>query len=867
MQLAKQNGARYFSSTQSPEAVKAAEVTELIQAYRAYGHYSAQIDPLKLAKPLQRPDLELIYYGLTSEDLDRSFTIPDFYFSKTMSLRAIYQALKEIYAGSIGIEYMYIPNAKERDWIQTQFESAHAQLKFSDKQKHRILEKLTAAEGLEKYLGTKYVGQKRFSLEGGEILIPMLDDLIQRAGNHYSAKEIVIGMSHRGRLNVLLNIVGQPSLKLFNAFEGKVSNGRSDDVKYHLGSSINIRTEASSIHVALAFNPSHLEIINPVVEGSVRARQERRNDVEGAQVIPVLIHGDAAFSGQGVVMETLSLSQTRGYYTGGTVHIVVNNQVAFTTDPVDSRSTFYCTDVAKMIDAPVFHVNGDDAEAVLFVIQTALDFRMMFKKDVVIDLVCFRRHGHNEADEPAATQPLMYQVIKQHPGLRKLYADQLIAAGVINAALADELVARYRDALDKHEQLVDSVEPTQADQFLVDWKPYLDHSWQMSVNTGISLEALKKLGQALAVLPKDFVLQPQVAKTMEERKKMFAGEIPLNWGAAETLAYARLLAQGYPIRISGQDCRRGTFAHRHAVLHQYQTGETYIPLGHIAKDQAHFEVIDSILSEEAVLGYEYGFASADPKTLVIWEAQYGDFANGAQVVIDQFISSGEQKWGRLCGLVMFLPHGYEGSGPEHSSARLERYLQLSAEHNIQVCVPTTPAQIFHLICRQMIRPYRKPLIVMTPKSLLRHKLVVSSLDDLATGQFQLVIPEMEAIDPTKVRRVVLCSGKVYYDLLEKRETNGQKDVALIRVEQLYPFPEEELRSILEVYKKATEVIWCQEEPKNQGAWYAMQHHMRACLAKGQTLHYIGREASASPAVGYMFMHVKQQEALVNGVFE
>lgn len=862
-QLAKEGAPRVAASS---EAVKSAEVAELIQAYRAYGHYLAHIDPLNLVEPTRRLDLELDYYGLTTQDLDRTFSIPDFFVGKSLPLKAIYKTIREIYSGSIGIEYMYLSKADERNWIQHQFESAHAKLHFSNQQKRHILEKLTAAEGLERYLGTKYVGQKRFSLEGADVLIPMLDELIQRAGAEHAAKEVIIGMAHRGRLNVLLNIVGKPSRELFDAFEGKISNGRSGDVKYHLGASASLNTGSNLLHVVLAFNPSHLEIVNPVVEGSVRARQERMGDVEGAEVIPVLIHGDAAFAGQGVIMETLNLSQVPGYYTGGTVHIVLNNQVGFTTDPANSRSSFYCTDIAKMIEAPVFHVNGDDSIAAMFAIQTALDFRMKFKKDVVVDLVCFRRHGHNEADEPAATQPIMYQVIKQHPGLRQLYADQLIKEGVIELSEADQLVTNYRDALDKGEKLLSCLEKTGHAELFADWKPYLDQSWREKFdNKDLSIQNLEKLGKALHI-PHDFMLQPQVAKVMEERDRMFKGEIAMNWGCAETLAYARLLVAGYPIRISGQDSQRGTFAHRHAVLHQYETGQIYTPLAHVSKDQASFTVIDSILSEEAVVGYEYGFSTASPQTLVIWEAQYGDFANGAQVVVDQFISSGEQKWGRLCGLVMFLPHGYEGSGPEHSSARLERYLQLCAQHNIQVCVPTTPAQIFHLICRQVLRPYRKPLIVMTPKSLLRHKLVISSLNDLAEGQFELVIPDKEVVNPKTTRRVVLCSGKIYYDLLEKRRTTQKNEVALVRIEQLYPFPEEELQELLEQYKGVKEVIWCQEEPKNQGAWYATQHRLLACLAKGQSLRYIGRSASASPAVGYMFMHVKEQNALLDEVF-
>lgn len=845
----------------SAEAIKATVVAELIQAYRKDGHYAAQTDPLKLATPINRSDLALSFYDLTPSDLEHQFSIPDFYAGQKMSLKAILQTLKTVYSSSIGIEYLYIADAQERLWIQNQFEQTQPQT-FSTAEKKRILQKLTAAEGLEKYLGSKYVGQKRFSLEGGEVLIPMLDQLIQQSGDRYPVKEIAIGMAHRGRLNVLLNIVGKPSRALFDAFEGKL-NPRSNDVKYHLGAAINIPTAKGSIHVTLAYNPSHLEIVNPVVEGSVRARQECRKDEKGSEVVPVLIHGDASFAGQGVVMETLALSQTHGYYTGGTIHIVLNNQVGFTTNPVDSRSSFYCTDIAKMIDAPVFHVNGDDPEAVLLVTQVALDYRMAFNKDVVIDLICFRRHGHNEADEPAATQPLMYQVIKAHPGIRKLYAEQLIQQKIMDAAEADALVDAYRDALDTGKELVSRY--TEKSHAVSAWQPYLDQSWRQPT-ANLSMDALKKLCQSLEKFPKELVLQPQVARVMDERRNMLRGEHPLNWGCAEALAFARLLSEGYPVRLSGQDSQRGTFAHRHAVLHNYQTGETYTPLAHISKDQAPLTVIDSILSEEAVLGYEYGFASTDPQTLVVWEAQYGDFANGAQVVVDQFISSGEQKWGRLCGLVMFLPHGYEGSGPEHSSARLERYLQLCAEDNMQVCIPTTPAQIFHLICRQMIRPYRKPLIVMTPKSILRHKLVISSLTDLTQGEFQLVIPDQDNPPSKKIKRIVLCSGKIYYDLLERQRTKERQDVAIIRIEQLYPFPTDELATLLASYTHTTEVVWCQEEPKNQGAWYTTQHRIQACLAKNQTLSYAGRLASASPAVAYMSMHLEQQNTLLDEAF-
>ncbi|BCQ60398.1 hypothetical protein PBOI14_21480 [Pseudomonas sp. Boi14] len=698
----------------------------------------------------------------------------------------------------------------------------------------------------------------------------MLDELIQRSGS-YGTKEVVIGMAHRGRLNVLVNTFGKNPRELFDEFEGKkkVELG-SGDVKYHQGFSSNVMTTGGEVHLAMAFNPSHLEIVSPVVEGSVRARQDRRNDQTGDKVLPISIHGDAAFAGQGVVMETFQMSQTRGFRTGGTVHIVINNQVGFTiSNPLDSRSTEYATDVAKMIQAPILHVNGDDPEAVLFVTQLAIDYRMQYKRDVVIDLVCYRRRGHNEADEPSGTQPLMYQQIAKQRTTRELYADRLTQGGVLDAERVQAKVDEYRNALDNGLHVVKSLVKEPNKELFVDWRPYLGHTWTARHDTTFDLKTLQELSAKLLELPEGFVVQRQVAKIYEDRQKMQAGGLPINWGYAETMAYATLAFEGHPIRMTGQDIGRGTFSHRHAVLHNQKDAGTYIPLQHLYEGQPRFDLYDSFLSEEAVLAFEYGYSTTTPNALVIWEAQFGDFANGAQVVIDQFITSGEHKWGRLCGLTMLLPHGYEGQGPEHSSARLERYLQLCAEHNIQVCVPTTPAQIYHLLRRQVIRPLRKPLVVLTPKSLLRHKLAISTLEDLAEGSFQTVIPEIDAQDPKDVGRIILCSGKVYYDLLEKRRAEGRDDIAIVRIEQLYPFPEDDLIEVLAPYKNVKHIVWCQEEPMNQGAWYCSQHHMRRIISghnKSLVLEYAGRDASAAPACGYASMHAEQQEKLLQDAF-
>lgn len=854
---------RVPAATSTTGGLKQAQVWSLINAYRSLGHLAADLDPLKLQPTLNPPELTLEFHGLSQADLKDTFD-SDGLTSAPCSLADIQAVLKKTYCRTIGFEYMYMEDEEQVAWLRNQIESVQGRPTFSDETQRRILNRLTAAEGLEKYLGSKYVGQKRFGLEGGESLIPLLDEFIQRSST-LGTNEMLIGMAHRGRLNVLVNIMGRPPKDLFSEFEGKKnhSNNRSGDVKYHMGFSSDIETQGGPFHLTLGFNPSHLEIIAPVIQGSARARQHMWHDKTRDQIVPIQIHGDAAFIGQGVVMETFSLSQVRGFTIGGSLHIVINNQIGFTTSDLrDARSTHYCTDIAKMVDAPILHVNGDDPEAVIFAARLAVDYRMKFHRDVVIDLICYRRHGHNEADEPAATQPIMYQHIKQHPTTLALYTDKLINEKILTKEDADKLALVYRDALDKGEVVLQVLEPTKAVRQRVDWAPFMDQEWTAPYETAVPLDTLKMLGQRLSQLPAGFTLQPQVHKVMEERNKMFEGSLPINWGCAEALAFASLLYEKHHVRLSGEDSRRGTFAHRHATLHDFNTGKTYTPLEHIDPKQASFTVVDTVLSEEAVLGFEYGYASTNPSALVLWEAQYGDFANGAQVVIDQFISSADQKWGRLCGITLLLPHGYEGSGPEHSSARLERYLQLCAQQNMQVCYPSTPAQVFHMLRRQIKRPFCKPLIVMSPKSALRNKLNTSSLEELASGKFEVVLPEIDKLDPKQVTRVVICSGKVYYDLLTKRREENLTNVAMIRVEQLYPFPEQELTAQIQKYSNAKEVVWCQEEPKNQGAWYCIHHHLVACISSNQQLRYAGREASASPAAGSMSLHLEQQAALI-----
>ena len=763
---------------------------------------------------------------------------------------------------------MYISDQTQKRWIQERLESTRARPGYSTDKKKRILDRLTAAEGLERYLHTRYVGQKRFSLEGGESFIAAMDELVARAGEA-GIQEIIIGMAHRGRLNVLVNTLGKMPKELFAEFEGHHADDLpGGDVKYHKGFSSDVSTPGGPVHLSLAFNPSHLEIVNPVVEGSCRARMVRRGDRNGDYVLPVLVHGDAAFAGQGVVMETLNLAQTRGYGTRGTVHIVINNQIGFTTsDPRDTRSTIYCTDVVKMIEAPVFHVNGDDAEAVTYATQLALEFRQLFRKDVVVDIVCFRRLGHNEQDTPAMTQPMMYKKIATHPGTRKLYADKLVAQGVIGEADPEAMVAGFRTAMDEGKHTSDPVITNFKSKFAVDWLPFLNRRWTDSADTAVPMGELRRLGGRITTMPADLKLHPLVERVVGDRRAMVEGEQPLDWGMGEHMAFATLVASGFGVRLSGQDSGRGTFTHRHAVLHDQNREKwdqgAYIPLQFVADKQGQFIVIDSVLSEEAVLAFEYGYASSDPNTLVIWEAQFGDFVNGAQVVIDQFIASGETKWGRACGLVLMLPHGYEGQGPEHSSARLERFLQLCAEHNMQVCQPTTPAQMFHLLRRQMIRMFRKPLVIMTPKSLLRNKDAVSSLDELARGEFRTVIGETAStVDPKKVKRVVVSTGKVYYDLLAARRERELDDVALLRVEQIYPFAHKAFETELKKFPNATQVVWCQDEPQNQGAWFYIQHHISETLKESQKLGYAGRPASASPAAGYYDKHYAQQKELI-----
>ncbi|MFA7554389.1 MAG: 2-oxoglutarate dehydrogenase E1 component [Spongiibacteraceae bacterium] len=845
---------------------KQVRVIQLSSAYRQRGHQQADLDPLKLTVRPPVPDLDLHYHKLSAADLDTVFQTGSLFIGKDqVTLKEIVESLEQTYCGTVGAEFMHIVATEERQWIQQRMESVRSKPNYGEEIKLHLLERVTAAEGLEKLLASKYPGVKRFGLDGGESLIPLMDAMIQRVGS-YEAKEIVISMAHRGRLNVLVNVLGKNPAELFAEFEGRAAYNGSADVKYHQGFSSTVITPGGEVHLALAFNPSHLEIGAPVVEGSVRARQDRRKDPEGKKVVPIILHGDAAFAGQGVVMETFQMSQTRAYKTGGTIHIVINNQVGFTTNKrEDARSTEYCTDVAKMVQAPIFHVNADDPEAVLFVSQMAVDYRQQFNKDVVVDLICYRRRGHNEADEPSGTQPLMYKKIKKQKTTRDLYADKLIAEGIVTKERDDNMIANYRQTVESGAHVAKSLVLEPNEKLFVDWSPYLGHAWDCPSDTSIELKKLQEIAAKINQVPEGFPIQKQVGKIYEDRHKMAAGALPINWGFAETLAYGSLLDAGNAVRLTGQDVGRGTFSHRHAVLHNQNDGSTYVPLQNMAEDQPMFTIHDSLLSEEAVLAFEYGYSTTMPNVMVIWEAQFGDFANGAQVVIDQFIASGENKWQRLCGLTMLLPHGYEGQGPEHSSARLERFLQLSAEHNIQVCVPTTPAQVFHMLRRQSLRPLRKPLIVMSPKSLLRHKEAVSTLEELADGQFYNVLGEIDDIKPKKVTRAVLCSGKVYYDLLAARREKELNHIALIRLEQLYPFPEQELEAVLEAYTGLKEVVWCQEEPMNQGAWYSSQHHMRRVINKHKQalyLDYAGREASASPAAGYMALHVAQQEKVI-----
>ncbi|MXN89044.1 2-oxoglutarate dehydrogenase E1 component [Pasteurella canis] len=835
------------------------KLLQFVNAHRNRGHLHANLDPLNLWQRMEAPTLDYKYHGFNESDLDEVFDVGGEVANKDkISLRELTDLLKKTYCGTIGLEFMHVNDVEARTWLQNKLEVRLTQ-SFKKEEQLKFLEELTAADGLERYLGAKFPGAKRFSLEGSDSFILLMKEIV-RHGKRNGIDEIAMGMAHRGRLNMLVNLLGKKPSELFDEFAGKHHGNGTGDVKYHQGFSSDFMTDDGIVHLVLAFNPSHLEIVSPVVIGSVRARQKRINDHEKAKVLPVTVHGDSAVIGQGVVQETLNMSGTRGYSVGGTIRVVINNQIGFTTsNPHDTRSTEYCTDIAKMIEAPVIHVNGDDPEAVAYAARMAVEYRTLFKRDIFIDLVSYRRHGHNEADEPSATQPLMYDRIKKHPTPRKVYADRLVAEGVINEEKATELVNNYRDALDRGDCVVE--EWREMDLTTKDWTKYLSREWS-EYESKFDAERFKGLANKVCEYPAQHELHSRVNKIYSDRALMAKGEKLFDWGMAETMAYATLLDEGYHVRLSGEDAGRGTFFHRHSVLHNQKDATLYIPLANLHGSQGRFEVWDSVLTENAVLAFEYGYATTDPKTLTIWEAQFGDFANCAQVVMDQFISSGEQKWGRMCGLVMLLPHGYEGQGPEHSSARLERYLQLCAQQNMQVCVPSTPAQIYHLLRRQMLRKVRRPLVVISPKSLLRHPLAVSSMDELINGKFQNVIPEVDALDPKQVRRVVMCSGKVYYDLLEQRRKNNQTDVAIIRIEQLYPYPHEEMKAILAPYSHVTDYVWCQEEPLNQGAWYCSQHNFVTSIPEHGKLRYVGRPASASPAVGYMSLHNEQQTALV-----
>lgn len=854
-------------------ARKQVAVQSLIAAFRMVGTRKAKLDPLLWTAPQASVELTPTFYGLSAADMSTRFSTADtFLFDEDATLHDIVAALEETYCGTLGAEFMHLTDASERRWWQMRLESTRTRPSFSVAEKNRILERLTAAEGLEKYLHTRYVGQKRFSLEGAESLIVLLDELV-RYGASKKVSTVVMGMAHRGRLNVLINIAGKPLRALFDEFDGKDGEHLpAGDVKYHKGYSSVTQTSDGPVEVVLAFNPSHLEIVNPVVQGMARAKGEASGAGDGSDVLPVEIHGDAAMSGQGVVMETLNLSYTRGHGTGGTVHVVVNNQIGFTTsDPRDTRSSFYCTDVAKMIEAPVLHVNADDPEAVAMAVRLALDYRSAFRRSVVIDLVCFRKHGHQEQDTPSITQPLMYGSIASHPGARTVYAEQLIQEGVVTSVQVSDYVNAYRDGLElarKSEAPSASVQPDE----MPAWPKFLE-DYAGPVHYGPPLPAqVRAWARQISTVPDGVELHPLVGKMMAARHEMAAGRKPIDWGMGEHLAFASLLAAGVDVRLSGQDSARGTFNHRHAVLHNQQRTSrsegVYIPLDHVDEARGRFTVTNSILSEVAVLAFEYGYSTVNRNALVMWEAQFGDFANGAQVVIDQFIAAGAAKWGQLSGLTLLLPHGQDGQGPEHASARLERYLQLCAQDNMRVVQPTTPAQLFHLLRMQAVVFDRRPLVVMTPKSLLRHPEAVSTLDELARGAFREVLgdTQVEPLRASSVERVIVSSGKVYFELLEHRRTSGVVDVPLIRAEQLYPFPSRQLAAEFARYPNLKTVVWCQEESRNQGAWSFIEPQLREILPSTAQLQYAGPLASASTAPGYHAAHAARQAALISSAF-
>ena len=850
------------------ENSKASDVQNLINAYRRRGHQVANIDPLGLRLKKEVPDLKLGFHNLSENDLESSFSISNFQNSKELSLKDIISSLKQTYTASLGYEFMHIMDSRIRRWFLDKIEGKPTPYSFNSDEQEHILKRLVDSEGLEKFLASKYPGAKRFGLEGGESLVPLLDTLIEDFGSR-GVKELVLGMSHRGRLNVLINVMGKKPSELFTEFaeDFEEDDAKTGDVKYHLGFSSNILTSGGEVHLALGSNPSHLEIVNPVILGSVKARQDRRLDSAQDMVVPILMHGDASFSAQGVVMEILQLSQTRAYGVGGTVHIVVNNQIGFTTSlKEDARSTEYCTDVAKMIDAPIIHVNGDDPEASVMAAKLAVEFRDTFKRDIIVDFVCYRRRGHNETDEPFATQPMMYKEITSKNTVTELYLSDLLNGDSEINEKYEVFKSNYRKSMEKGEMVAESMASDPDHSLHFDWSAYIKPNLKKSYPTNVSLQHLKESMAPGFDFDKGTSVQKQVAKLYDERREMLEGKIPMNWGFAEMAAYATLLKENYPVRITGQDSRRGTFSHRHLVIKDQLTGVGHVPLAKLNNGNKKFEIYDSLLSEEAVLGFEYGYASTWPEGLVIWEAQFGDFVNVAQVVIDQFIVSAETKWGRLSGLTMFLPHGYEGQGPEHSSCRLERFLQLCAHENIQVCVPTLPSQIFHLLRRQAIKPLRRPLVVLTPKSLLRNPMATSELSDLTNGTFKNIIIDQSKNAP---RKIILCSGKIYFDLLKHKEDKKIKNVEIVRIEQLYPFPDSELISYTKSVKSKN-FVWVQEEPENMGAWLMIRHRLEKVLnetKKGFKLSVIARDASASPAGGYQKYHIKRQKEIVAKALE
>jgi 2-oxoglutarate dehydrogenase E1 component len=853
---------------------------QLVRAYRVIGHFEADLDPLNLTPKQPHPQLDPTFYGFHAEDLDRPIFIDGVLGLESATPRRMTEILKRTYCGRIGYEFMHINDAEQKDWLQRRIEGPDKEIVFTPEGKKAILNKLVEAEGFEKFAGLRFLGTKRFGLDGGEAMIPALEQIIKRGGQ-LGVKEIVIGMAHRGRLNVLANVMSKPYRQLFHEFSGGSANPTevqgSGDVKYHLGASSDREFDNHTVHLSLTANPSHLEASDPVVLGKARAKQQQQNDmVARSSVMPLLLHGDAAFAGQGVVAECFAMSGTKGFRTGGTIHFVINNQIGFTTSPAYSRSSPYCTDIALMVQAPIFHVNGDDPEAVVHCARIATEFRQLFHKDVVIDMVCYRRFGHNETLEPTFTQPLMYKAIKDHPTTLQIYTKKLVDEGTLTQAEADEMLAGFMERLDSELTASKTHRPDRAD--------WLDGRWSGLAaapkgdrrgDTAVPLDVVHEVGRALSHVPDGFNLHKTIARQLEAKAAMFSSGEGFDWATAEALAFGTLMLEEIPVRFSGQDSTEGTFSQRHAALIDQETEARYYPLQHVREGQAPFEIIDSLLSEEAVLGFEYGYSSAEPKGLTLWEAQFGDFANGAQVIIDQFIASGETKWLRMCGLVMLLPHGYEGQGPEHSSARLERYLQLCAQDNIQVAYCTTPANYFHVLRRQMHRPFRKPLILMTPKSLLRHKRCTSFLADFGPGaSFHRVLRDQAEVvpgawttqlaDDSQIKRVVLCSGKVYFDLMEARDKLNENRVQIIRIEQLYPFPENVLALELNRFPKA-DIVWCQEEPKNQGAWTFIAPHIEQTIAQlggNARPRYVGRPEYASTAAGLMSQHAAELKAFL-----